>query len=643
MNRRVRMAAILMAAVVLVMPLTCIAVVSDDDDDVDGNPVAAAGWGARAAAYLAKHWKEILFLVTGIQIGWDLNEALSPDEGTDADQLRRDEAIALSAAFVAGFPSIANAMANYTNIWGLTQEHWTRQAELTSSIEWTKGASYSPYAAMTLSSTYYNSAVMLVNATAQINELLDTISEHIGSWNGSDVSQYYGDGKMLLKVSVGGSSVSADSSDSFHAALGSIVGSGNDRVVAEGRNAVYFVGGPVWASSSAVMTGANGNVIHLQPGWNVFPDGDSWDGYNVYRLTPGVQYFGNFMYVLESDAAPTQTGLFVSGGDGEMIVTCDGTRLYDGSGIHIISSGGSLNISVVPQNREDARSEDITAMLVNYAGLNSEIDRVIAEANRCARTVWGCYDSAGSASEYLTTLTVPDTYMDVELTDAQKRMIVSLSMDQLSSWWLEHDGEIKSADYRMTQDSLSLYCLGDITVRGVGSDGGMRCKVYEGVAFTPVFYRSMTLENGRSNTLDTHGFVLVYGQRSSLSGFEAVDYDDCELVFVGSGSVLGISEMRYGGEYVDSVNLKSTEVDWIDADDMGDWGTPTPSEDDGIVGIIRLVLVLLGAALLVYGAVRGRPVAIIAGIALIGVGWFLAEPIETMIERWTDARWLMPW
>lgn len=641
---RHRLAAFAVVALMLAVPLTVVTFDDREESEVEGNPIVTVG--VQAGKFIAKHWKEILSLVTGISIGWELNDALDPDEEVDEQQLRRDEAIALANALLVGTTSVSNAFRNYTNIWGLTEEHWTRQAELASSMYWSAGSSYSPYETLTLSSTYYNSALMLVNATNQINELLATIAEHIESWNDSSVSEYYGDGKMQLRVSIGNTSVSATSDDVFSAVLGSVVGSGNDRTVRAGATAVYYVGGPVYASGNATMVGANGTVLTLNRGWNYITDVDDWDGYNVYRLTPGVTYFGNFMYVLESDAAMTQTGILVSDGDDVMIVTSDGTNLYDGTrsysnGYDTATGYDALKLSVVPQNSGDIQTTDITSILIYYAELNAEINRVISKANQNARVVWGCYDDAGSASQYLTTLLVPDTYENVTLTDAQKRLMVSLSMDQLYEWW-DRYGEIKYDHYTLTQDSLTLYCRGDITVRGVGSDGTMQCVVYEDVAYTPVFYRSTSLTTGQ-NTLATYCFVLVYGECSSLSRFDAVDYDDCELLYLGSGSVLGVAEMLYGGEYTNSVYLQTSEIEYIDAEDMRNFTGVTPVDGSGDLGeLIRLLFVLFGAILIVYGAWRGSWIGVIAGLALVAAGFLFAETIGDAIEDVTGA-WYWPW
>ena len=644
-----RLIAFAAVVIMLAVPFTAIQL-QDEEEDSEGIPVLiipVAVYSVKLLAGIAG-----LSFAAGLAVGWAVGDAV--DSGEDEDDVRKEEAKLLARSLADGTAHYANALNNYQNIWSLTAEHWIRMAELTSSSYWTSGKAYSPYEAMTYSDAYYNSAVMLVNATNQINEQFSTVAEHIGEWNASEYSKYYGDGKMKLEFSIGDSSISAESSDEFSATMGQVVGKNNDRTVRDGRNAVYYVGGPVYASEAATMTGANGNVIELEAGWNNdLPNPDAWKGYDVYRLTPGVTYFGNFMYVKEADAAPVQGGLMINSGSDSMIVTSDGSRLYDGESAYAANATGEtttttgkfdlFKLSVVPQNSEDRQSSDITAMMVYYAKLIKQIDSVISKANTAARTVWDIYDDAGSASMYLTTLNVPDTYENVEMTADQKRLLVTLYMDQLSTWWEDNDGAIKKENYRLTQDSMTLYCRGTLTMQGVDAKGDTtECKVYENVAFTPIFYKTTTLKTGTHET-ESQCFALVYGQCSSLSGFDVASYEDCSLVYLGTGSKIGISEMRYGGESRTEVQLVASQVDYIKAEDMENFTPAEPRGSNDMAELIRLIALALGGILIVYGFGRGHPIVGAAGLAIVLIGMIAAGPVADALDRYLDITFEWPW
>ena len=644
----------------LAVPFTAIQL-QDEEEDSEANPIIAA---IRGSEFVVKHgatiakWAKTIWRVAVVgDIAWNVYDLVTPDDPeTKNEDLRREEARLLSRSLADGTSVYADALNNYQNIWGLTQEHWTRQAELTASAYWKQNGTYSPYDTLTDSGTYYNSALMLVNATNQINEQFSTVAKHIGEWNSSDYAGCYGDGKMKLRFSIGSSFIEADSGDSFTARMGQVVGSGNDRTVHNGQTAVYYVGGPVYVSADATMTRSDGVHYDLKAGWNEsLPAVDGWTGADVYRLTPGVTYFGNFMYVLESDSANVQGGIIVSDGTDAMIVSSDGTYLYDGQTVYTATKGTHgydlFKLFVIPQNTADTQSSDVTAMLVYYGLLNGQINKVIQKVNQNAHTVWDIYDSAGSASMYLTTLNVPDTYENVNLTDEQKRLLVTLYMDQLSSWWKDTEkkdpvtgekiGEIKKDNYRMTQDSLSLYCRGDIITQGVGDDGSVKSTLKEGVAFTPIFYKSTSLRTG-TQELESQCFVLVYGECSSLSGFDTAAYENCDLVYLGKGSSLAISEMYYDGKPVSSVDLEASQVDYIDPEKMGDWDPTVPHPSNDMAELIRLIFLVIGGACMAYGLGRGNPIFAVIGLILIAFGLIASEPLAGLLEK-QPIGWTFHW
>lgn len=636
-----RIIALSFVLIMLAVPFTAIQL-QDEEEDSEASPVTAA---VHAGKFVAKHWKEIASFLLGFQVGWDVNDLLDPSTSVDEDNLRKEEARLLARSLSDGTTQYANALKNYQNIWGLTSEHWIRQAELASSAYWKPNSAYSPYDTLTLSSAYYNSALMLVNATNQINEQFSVVADHIGEWNASDYAQYYGNGKMQLTFSIGSSSISATSSDRFTARMGQVVGSGNDRTVHNGQTAVYYVGGPVYASAPATMTGANDIKWELKAGWNHdLPDVESWTGYNVYRLDPGVTYFGNFMYALEADSANVEGGLMITSGSESMIVSCNGTYLYDGTKTYqAVDNGGYdlFKLSVVPQNASDRQVSDITAMMVYYSKLIKQIDSVLFKANQSAHTVWDIYDSAGSASMYLTTLNVPDTYENVDLTDDQKRLLVTLYMDQLSSWWKDNDSQIKKDNYKLTQDSMSLYCRGSLTMKGSNTNGSTTCTVYENVAFMPIFYKTTTLKTGTQET-GSQCFVLVYGQCSSLSGFDSTTYKDCDLLYLDAGSTIGISEMMHDGKPVSEMELKASQVDYIDPEDMEHFTPVEPRESNDMAELIRLIFLVFGGACMAYGLGRGNPVSAVIGLILIAFGLIASEPLAGLLEK-QPIGWTFHW
>ena len=296
-----------------------------------------------------------------------------------------------------------------------------------------------------------------------------------------------------------------------------------------------------------------------------------------------------------------------------------------------------LDVNIIAEG-VGIESEDLTSILVEYAELQSAITITQTRANTSAMAVWSIYDSAGAASAYLTTLTVPDTYQNVTFNEAQKRMITILAMDQLADYWNSYGEDIKTDDYRMTLDSMSLYCRGSITIPG-GEEGNQT--VYEDVIYTPIFYQDQTLKEG-SNTIQQEGFVMVWSEGKSLASYNGeYTMENTDLLYLSSGSTLGITEIKNAGEMVSTIDLDAAEIDWIDAEKMH-YLDPYEPESDDLGELLRLILVLIGAGLLLYGAYNKSVPWIVVGAVVILIGFLFSGLIAEALNSWLGWRWLWP-
>ena len=163
MHRNQRVMTLAVALLVLAVPFTV--AVSDDDtlEESEGIvPFIIVGYAG---------WTLVASFIAGAAVGiggsliWDMNTDTSPSD----DETRRVEAQLMAEALMTGIPLYTNAIENYANIWTLTGEHWVRQAELAAASYWSFGSEYDATAVMDGSRIYYNDAVMMANATNQIN------------------------------------------------------------------------------------------------------------------------------------------------------------------------------------------------------------------------------------------------------------------------------------------------------------------------------------------------------------------------------------------------------------------------------------------------------------------------------------------
>lgn len=618
MNRK--LAAFAMVAIMLVAPITLVTF-HDDGDDPDANPIVRAGgsvlkWGIQHKGEIIKWVNTLSKVFIGVAIVADI---IQDDGSLEDDVLRTAEAKMLAESMINGVTQYANAVENYANIWSLTSEHWIRQAELTSASYWTSGSDYSTYNAMTGSLVWYNSAILVENSVSQMNEQFSEVAKHIGKWNGSSVSDFYGDGRMTMSFSLGTEVVTVDSNDDLVVRLCTVIRSSNGGYA-------YYAGGPMYASQACTITSIQGYTIQLQKGWNDLLTADMFDQYDAYLFPKDTDFCGTLLPVNMSNAVPVQAGMFVAGGGKTMIVTSYNGVITDGK------NDGRLLYRITPQNHEDEQEKDISMMLLNYAELLKEAVVVMNDANQAARTVWNIYTDHDSVSAYLTTLTVPETYKNVVLTDNQKQLIVTMAMQQLAEWYSETK-PTGIRDFTMTQDSLSLYCRGSITVKGTSaSSSGTENTVYENAIFTPIFYTDQTVQTG-TNTYSSnqYGFVVVWGTGTSLSNFDVTSTDYTDLIWVGNGATLQIAEMRYSGENVSSVDLDATNVEYIQPIDMEDPDPIEGSSKDDTDEVVRLFAVVFGLLIVLVGFTSGSRWAMLLGVVVLVLGLVFADPIAGVI------------
>lgn len=637
MNNR-RAISLMVALLVLAVPVT---VAVTDDDVVEESdaivPFIIVGYAG---------WTLVASFIGGAAVGiagtlvWDMNTDSSPSD----DETRRVEAQLMAEALMTGVPLYTNSLENYANIWALTGEHWVRQAELAASSYWSPGSEYDASAIMDGSRIYYNDAMMMANATNQINEQFELISEQIGRWNDEAVSEYYAGGKMQLQFSFWNDSVTADSDDSLTVRMGTVV-----RDVTEDRDSVYYAGGPIFLDSDSptTITGSKGHTIPLNPGWNWIEDPDTFGYSDIYTLEHGATYFSSsFTSVVttpEHSSAYPDVAFAITSGDDSMIVSYNRSTETLTNGTVSRPAFGSdgepdgFAARILAQGN-DAMEQDMTSILVQYGSLQSAISVTQTRANTSAMAVWSIYDDAGSASAYLTTLTVPDTYQNVTFNEAQKRLITILAMDQLADYWQAYGETVKTSDYRMTLDSMSLYCRGSITIPG--ADGSSE-KVYDDVIYTPVFYRDQSLETGQ-NRISQQGFIMVWSEGRSLASYDGqYSMENTDLIFVPSDATLGITEMKNSGEMVSSVTLDAAEVDWIDAEDMESFDPYDPQKND-MAQLIRLLFLAFGLGIAAYGVYSRSIITVIVGVALLVVGVMFADGIANVIDRYLGIRFLWP-
>ena len=135
---------------------------------------------------------------------------------------------------------------------------------------------------------------------------------------------------------------------------------------------------------------------------------------------------------------------------------------------------------------------------------------------------------------------------------------------------------------------------------------------------------------------------MVWSEGRSLASYDgAYTYENTDLIFIPSGATLGITEMKNAGEMVQSVDLDSAEVDWIDAEDMEDFDPYEPERND-MAQLIRLILLAIGLGVAAYGVYSRNIIVAVIGVILIVVGVLFADGIANAIDHYLGVRFLWP-
>ena len=118
--------------------------------------------------------------------GWMIHDIAESGSDQSQEYLRLASANNLADVMSVAAVFTANTNSNYAQLWGMTKEHWIRQAELEAYSQWGSVEIYDPDSVLSGSSVYKNNAIMTANAVAQIGSFMDRVSEKASAWSQED-------------------------------------------------------------------------------------------------------------------------------------------------------------------------------------------------------------------------------------------------------------------------------------------------------------------------------------------------------------------------------------------------------------------------------------------------------------------------
>ena len=618
--------AILSVAVILCASLSC-AFVTEEREEPDGFPplvIAVIVAGSAGA---------------GVAGGWFLHEYFDSNEADTQPYLRLAAANNITDVMSVASVFTANSNSNYAQLWGMTKEHWIRQAELEAYTEWQSGKAYDGNSVLTGARAYENNATMTANAVAQIDSFFGEVSEKVSSWGSKDTYN----GMMDVGFVLDNTQLLTDSND-VQADLISVANAsgttGKIYIGTVGQEYIVtsqsYIPGYVYNFGARTsITSQDGLTFVLENGKNYLSSLRSTVGNKAFA--PGIYTVSNSVIggdtlsaVMGTSALPLKAGLSMSSQGETSVAYLDSERIVFGN-----NSYGTISFKVVPNDipsgEEAPDKVDFTPVLRAYQTLLDKLYWTSVSANSSASAVWNIYDRADEKDYGVTTLMASNVYDSVVLSEGMNEILTISAMQQLATYY--------DANTDLSDLQIGLYSDGMDApfVRGsILDEYGNR--VYDDVIFTPFFQSEDTvLERGVDYQVNQNTLVAVWTDGKDLTAWysDAMRSDGYDTLFVEKGYTFQITQLGVcddtGMHSEPKIEFKVTKVNYIAPGKAN--LSENPDADSQGKNILKIVCIAAGAILAVLGLVRRNPFPVILGIGLIVFGVFFSGTVWDWIAR----------
>lgn len=618
--------AILSVAVILCASLSC-AFVTEEREEPDGFPplvIAVIVAGSAGA---------------GVAGGWFLHEYFDSDQSDTQPYLRLAAANNITDVMSVASVFTANSNSNYAQLWGMTKEHWIRQAELEAYTEWQSGKAYDGNSILTGARAYENNATMTANAVAQIDSFFGEVSEKVASWRCKDTYN----GMMEVGFVLDNTQLLTDSNDvqadliSVADATGSTgkvyIGTVGQEYIVTSED---YVPGYVYNFGARTsITSSDGLTFVLENGKNYLSSLRSTVGNKAF--VPGIYTVSNSVIggdtlsaVMGSSALSLKAGLSMSSQGETSVAYLESDRIVFGN-----NTFGTISFKVVPNDipsgEEAPDKVDLTPVLKAYQTLLDKLYWTSVSANSSASAVWNIYDRADEKDYGVTTLMASNVYDSVVLSEGMNEILTISAMQQLATYY-DANGDLTDLQIGLYSDGMDAPFVRGSILDEYGN------RVYDDVIFTPFFQSEDTvLERGVDYEVQQNTLIAVWTDGKDLTAWynDAMRSDGYDTLFVEKGYTFQITQLGVcddtGMHSEPKVDFKVTKVSYISpgkADLSND-----PDADSQGKNILKIVCIAAGVILAVLGLVRRNPFPVILGIGLIVFGVFFSGTVWEWIAR----------
>ena len=536
----------------------------------------------------------------------------------------------------------ANSNANYAQLWGMTKEHWIRQAELEAYTQWESGKTYSPNSVLAGARAFENNSVMTANAVAQINSLFDEVSSCASDWG--NMGTY--DGKMKAGFLLGGVQYYSEEND-WDAHLVSVAD------MSSGTGLVYI--GTV--TDDVILTiDTSYGTSGYQPGYIInagatttissedrsrsytIPAGttqlSSLDGFvpGIYRVSDAVICGDTMSAVIGDSAATLKSGLVMHTDGTDRLAILDNGSVKVGS-----MTSETLAFKVVPSDTPSGEqymlpgSVDLLPVLSAYQRLLDMLYWTSVSANNSAAAVWDIYDAADSNDLGITTLMASNVYDTVVLSKGMNKVLTLSAMQQLATYYDGNAGDLSNLEIGLYGDGMDAPFVRGSILDEYGN------AVYSDVIFTPFFQSDdVTLRVSSDYTVKQNCIVAIWADGQELGSWYSggMGADGYEMLAIEDGYTITATQLGIcdddGMHNVQSLDLKVTKVRYIQpgSADL----IPLLDIQDSNTGWLQIIFIVAGLLILLGGIITRRVDFILIGAGLLVFGLFIIKPVMNWLD-----------
>ncbi len=573
---------------------------------------------------------------------WYLNEYLDDNNADVQPYLRLATANDISDVMSVATTFTTNANANYAQIWGMTKEHWIRQAELEAYAEWKADSTYDGNAILLGSYAYENNATMTANAVAQIDKFFGEVSEKVSKW--SDTETY--NDKMQIGFVLDNNQMLTKSND-FDADLISVfdtqgstgkvyiakVESSNVVTVGNTDETTTTTYSPSYIYNFGIpttITSTDGNSLVLQSGKNILPD-DFQSG--IYTISNALIGGDSMSPVLDSSKLKAGLAMTVNGST---------TVAYLGNDDRIVHSGqkyDKISFLVDPQDIPDGENKpssvDMKSVLIAYQTLLDKLYWTSVSANTAAEAVWGIYDTMNAANYSVTTFMTSNNFdSSVTLSAGMNQIMTISATQQLAEYYNSNGGNVNDLKIGLYDKNIDAPFVRGSILDEYGNT------LYGDVIFTPFFQsESVTLTTSSSGyevTQSTLVAVWTDGQELTAWKDSGMDADGYQSLFIEDGYTLKVTQLGVCDSSGMDGSLKELEfkVNKVNFIDPGKVNLTEDTDWEKVAkNILKVICIVIGGILALLGVVRRDPMYIIMGVGLLIFGFVFADTVWNWIVK----------